>query len=337
MIFLPILASVLGVPDAIILQQLEYFLQRSKNVRDSKKWVYNTYSQWHGIFPCFSESTIKKTILSLEHQGILVSSYLHENGRNRTKWYRIDYEALEQTKQRLFEKSSTIPNALGQNVSIVQDAISPMSGEDISERQGGVVPSSIHRVQTESTAEMSPNTVATSLESFSSLVEKLKAVKVPAEQARSNEEIAESYRIRWNDFVQYANENTGSDLRRVNVLNKTEIRAVVAHHETRGYDFRLICNKILMSQFLLGLAKGRDESKGFNWSGASFDFVMINDEFWSKIINGKYTDKIVKRRNYNPPGMEGEAPQIISADAAERISKALLSGDQGPAALLPGT
>lgn len=93
---LPKLAVKLGLNEAIILQQLHYWLERSVNIREGRKWIYNDYSAWQEQFPFWSESTIKRTFLSLEKLGIVISKQFEKytsdhTRRNRRKWYTIDY------------------------------------------------------------------------------------------------------------------------------------------------------------------------------------------------------------------------------------------------------
>ena len=100
---LPDLAVKLGLNEAIIFQQLHYWLERSTNTREGNKWVYNDYDAWREQFPFWSERTIQRAFLTLEKWGLVVSKqfekYTHDpSKRNRRKWYTIDYgkfEALE--------------------------------------------------------------------------------------------------------------------------------------------------------------------------------------------------------------------------------------------------
>lgn len=93
---LPDLAVKIGLNEAIILQQLHYWLGRSANIIEDKKWVYNDYSSWRDQFPFWSEKTIQRTFLSLEKLGIIISRQFEKHNpnytkRNRRKWYTIDY------------------------------------------------------------------------------------------------------------------------------------------------------------------------------------------------------------------------------------------------------
>jgi DnaD/phage-associated family protein len=96
LVVLPTLAVKVGLNEAIILQQLHYWLKDSKNVRDGYTWVYNSYEDWHEQFPFWSVRTIKRIITGLENKGIIVSGCFNKMRADRTKWYRIDYEKLNE-------------------------------------------------------------------------------------------------------------------------------------------------------------------------------------------------------------------------------------------------
>jgi DnaD/phage-associated family protein len=95
LIILPSLAKTVGLNEAIILQQLHYWLQQSTNIRDGYKWVYNTYDDWKEQFPFWSKSTIRRTITKLENAGLIIVGKYNKLKIDNTKWYRINYEALE--------------------------------------------------------------------------------------------------------------------------------------------------------------------------------------------------------------------------------------------------
>lgn len=91
---LPSLASKVGLNEAIILQQIHYWLVKSNNIKDDQKWIYNSYAEWEKQFPFWSRSTLIRAISSLERQGYLITANYNKAGFDKTKWYRIDYEKL---------------------------------------------------------------------------------------------------------------------------------------------------------------------------------------------------------------------------------------------------
>lgn len=96
------LALVLGdLNEAIILNQLNYWLEinkkADKNFIDGKYWVYNSYAEWReNDFPYWSEKTIQRTFTRLENKGIVISSNYNKMCIDKTKWYSIDFEVLEE-------------------------------------------------------------------------------------------------------------------------------------------------------------------------------------------------------------------------------------------------
>lgn len=96
LIVLPSLAIEIGLNEAIFLQHIHYWLGKSKHERDGRKWTYNSIPEWQEQFPFWSESTIKRVISNLEKRNLLLStSKYNKLSIDRTKWYSIDYQALE--------------------------------------------------------------------------------------------------------------------------------------------------------------------------------------------------------------------------------------------------
>jgi len=77
LIILPSLASKIGLNEAIFVQQLHYWIQKSSTYFDNKKWVYKTTKEWENEFPFWSNSTIKRAINSLKKSKILMIKKVH--------------------------------------------------------------------------------------------------------------------------------------------------------------------------------------------------------------------------------------------------------------------
>ncbi len=132
---LPSLAVKVGLNEAIVLQQFHYWLQRSTNVRDGYKWVYNSYKEWNKQFPFWGLNTLKRAITSLEKSGYLISGNYNKAGFDKTKWYRINYELLDMGQRSTqngstmnpewvdgtYQNGSTNTNRLPENTSIDKD------------------------------------------------------------------------------------------------------------------------------------------------------------------------------------------------------------------------
>ncbi|MDA2526413.1 DnaD domain protein [Bacillus cereus] len=95
LIVLPGLAKAIGLNEAIFLQQVHYWLNKSKNFYDGYHWVYNTYDEWLKQFPFWSSATLRRIINKLEKKGLLIKGNYNKLKIDQTKWYRIDYDLLE--------------------------------------------------------------------------------------------------------------------------------------------------------------------------------------------------------------------------------------------------
>lgn len=104
---IPSLAVKLGLNEAVVLQQIHYWLGISKHNIEGRTWVYNTYEEWQKQLPFWSVSTIKRTIRSLEMLGLLLSDNWNQMKMDKTKWYSIDYEILQEFEDSLLESQTT--------------------------------------------------------------------------------------------------------------------------------------------------------------------------------------------------------------------------------------
>lgn len=105
---LPSLAKSIGLNEAIVLQQIHYWLRKSNNVKDSHKWIYNSMTNWQKQFSFWSLPTVKRVFRSLENQGLLITANYNKAGFDKTKWYRINYEKLQHMSQRSDQNDPTM-------------------------------------------------------------------------------------------------------------------------------------------------------------------------------------------------------------------------------------
>lgn len=116
----PKLAKLLGdLDEAVILQQIHYWLEKRLNIKDGYSWVYNSMVDWNKQFPWLSLKTLKRKFKSLEDKGLLITENYNKAKFDRTKWYRIDYDAFSNLGNALGQNDltnvSNCPNAKGQN------------------------------------------------------------------------------------------------------------------------------------------------------------------------------------------------------------------------------
>lgn len=103
------LAKAIGLNEAIVLNQLHYWIEKNrrtnKNLYDNRYWVYNTYENWQNQdFEYWSIDTIKRTFTKLEKMGLVLSGNFNKMPMDRTKWYTINYEKMEELAQEIAEK-----------------------------------------------------------------------------------------------------------------------------------------------------------------------------------------------------------------------------------------
>lgn len=91
---LPSLAVKIGLGEAIIVQQIHYWIQRTKPLEDGFCWVFNSVREWKKQFPFWSENTIFRHLQSLRDAGILIAEQKAANSFDKTLYYRINYEAI---------------------------------------------------------------------------------------------------------------------------------------------------------------------------------------------------------------------------------------------------
>lgn len=91
---LPSLAKEIGLNEAIMLQQMHYWLLKSSNEFKGVKWFYKTLEEWQTEFPFWSAMTIRRTLGSLEKQKIIKIGNFNKKKFDKTKWYTIDYQRV---------------------------------------------------------------------------------------------------------------------------------------------------------------------------------------------------------------------------------------------------
>ena len=92
---LPKLAARIGLEEAVFIQQIHWLCERSKNVFDGKRWVYNTYEKWIEMFPFFeNKHKIGRIVRKLEELGVLITTDAYNDiPMDKKKWYRVNYDA----------------------------------------------------------------------------------------------------------------------------------------------------------------------------------------------------------------------------------------------------
>ncbi|HEX8177883.1 MAG TPA: hypothetical protein VF543_22530 [Pyrinomonadaceae bacterium] len=180
--------SAQGLNEAIALQQLHYRLRGQKKVHsDGRKWIDDTYGEWQAEhFPFWSEHTVQRIFQELERLKLVISAT--PGGRDRRKWYTIDYDRVNRlvsdleryagellglteephtANSTLCQTGSLHPSKLARPIMpIWQDAMSQsgsMEGANLAESTSGQVGSMIKDSKTQE--QIPKNTHTQSLES----------------------------------------------------------------------------------------------------------------------------------------------------------------------------
>jgi hypothetical protein len=75
-------ALLLGLNEAIALQQMRYWSARPGRSAEERRWIFNSYAQWQEQFPFWSRRTIARTLARLEELGLIVSE-LRDAGESK--------------------------------------------------------------------------------------------------------------------------------------------------------------------------------------------------------------------------------------------------------------
>lgn len=131
LVLLPSLAVKVGLNQAIVIQQIHYWLQASKTKINGQKWVYNTIDEWLEQFPFFSRSTLERTISSLVKDGFLIVEKLSTFKSDRTNYYTIDYVKLNESS--LQNDVTNASNCGNHNVKMTESTITSNCGNGYTE------------------------------------------------------------------------------------------------------------------------------------------------------------------------------------------------------------
>jgi len=95
----PTLATRIGLYEAIVIQQLHYWMNNPKMGKtiEGQRWIKNSTEQWQrDNFPFMSLPTVRRTFSELRDKNlILVRGDLNSNRTDRTLWYTIHYANLQ--------------------------------------------------------------------------------------------------------------------------------------------------------------------------------------------------------------------------------------------------
>ncbi len=169
------LAREIGLNEALILQQINYWIEINKksgnNYYDGRYWTYNSIRAWQeNDFDYMSVDTVKRAFAKLEKAGFLLVGNYNKDPRDKTKWYTINTEHLEELYTEIQNKKKkgevktlekTIPTALVQNAPMEESKIyqsksakcTDATGQNLS-MQNGIMPQALPEITSNNTTKI---------------------------------------------------------------------------------------------------------------------------------------------------------------------------------------
>lgn len=128
----PVLACRIGLNEAIVLQQICYWLEDTTSgiEHDGRRWVYNTIEDWNEQFPWWSSDTVKRALTSLKKSGLIYVEQLKKTQHDRTNFYAINHaNSLLTDEGKLHSsKNASCTNREGQVAPIDEGKLNPSMG-----------------------------------------------------------------------------------------------------------------------------------------------------------------------------------------------------------------
>lgn len=91
------LAGAVGLNEAILLRRIGGQLYTSGKDIGGRRWIKRTVSEFlENDFPFWSRSTIRRTIDSCEKKGLLLKKNLSSSRFDKTNWYSINDDKLDE-------------------------------------------------------------------------------------------------------------------------------------------------------------------------------------------------------------------------------------------------
>lgn len=269
LLVLPLLASTIGLNEAIALQQIHYWLDPriNKNYKEGSFWIYNTYEEWQKQFTFWSVRTIRRIIKSLESKGILISKTFNLNNFDKTKWYSIDYAALV-------------------SLNICKSLLGQVGTSSCSNWTKDKDKLATTYKETETTTK---TTISNSLSSINLQIEKSIKEEINVEKQEREKEMIKI----WSEVIEKGNQATIQLTTNRTHLLALRLKEFFNNDTSKWKDF---CKKITSSKFLMG------EVTRFK---VQLDWVL-KEENILKIIENSYGmgDRIVDKEDFSIETLE---------------------------------
>ena len=290
-----VLATKIGVDAALVLQQVHYWVEinrkKNSNFHDGAYWTYNTIKDWNKCFPFYGERTIQRIFKKLKDLGILKVGNFNKAKFDKTSWYSIDYDKLNE----IVEGSKTC-NASRQN-GVIEDTKSVNDNDKMAEP----IPEISTEIITETSTEISNNT-------------KIQSEIVCDTDVSQSQQGADIQRIidEW---------NANKYLPKVQRLVSSTERYKMLNCRIKQYGFEAVLqavHNISQSDFLQGLKAGSN-GKVFH---LTFDWFVRPNNF-PKVLEGNYTNKELTQSSISQQGNKIYQGDGYSVEDGESSSKSV--------------
>lgn len=157
------MAAHVGLNEAIILQQLNYWLVNTASGVEHAgvRWVYNTLEQWQEQFPFWSIDTIKRAFASLKKQELILVAKLAKAKHDRTNYYSVNHAKLDEmyAATRMNPHQCKMPSSNSANCTDGTGQSAPMEQGNLPPSNGAICTVLHTEITTETTPENLPGGV----------------------------------------------------------------------------------------------------------------------------------------------------------------------------------
>lgn len=84
-------AQELGIVEAILIQNLAFWIQKNKannrSLKDGRYWTYNSAKAFSELFPYLSVHQVRRALDNLESKGVIIKANYNQAAYDRTSWY----------------------------------------------------------------------------------------------------------------------------------------------------------------------------------------------------------------------------------------------------------
>ena len=91
-------ACAYGIHEAILIQNLQFWIVKNRangrHEHGGRTWTYSSVNAFTELFPYMSTSAMRRTLLSLQTQGVILTGNYNSNQYDRTSWFAFADEAV---------------------------------------------------------------------------------------------------------------------------------------------------------------------------------------------------------------------------------------------------